>query len=62
VAVPQYFQEATLVNIARLRYRPHTERTSQWFKRVAELGTEYLETYGRMIADFAPVHAKGVAA
>jgi hypothetical protein len=58
--VPIYrdFEHATLKKIARLRYRPHTARTSLWLSRVRDRADEYLEKW-REIIDRVELHAQG---
>jgi hypothetical protein len=57
--VPVYrdFEQATLVGIARLRYRPHTARTSLWLSKVSDRAGEYLEKW-REIIDRVDLHAR----
>jgi hypothetical protein len=54
VPVRHSFEQATMLKIARLRYRPHTKRTAEWFERLAVLNAQHLETYTEIIASMAP--------
>ena len=43
--IRRHFAEATLVDIARLTYRPRTSVTAQWWEEYNMNGTECLERY-----------------
>jgi hypothetical protein len=53
VPVQQHISKATLVEIFRLRYRPHTKATGAWYAQMKESTAEYLPRYRAIIRDRA---------
>ena len=45
VPVVKHMANATLVEVFRLKYRPHTSATSAWFGLMMQSADEYLEHY-----------------
>jgi hypothetical protein len=43
--VPRGYPDVQMVGVARLRYRPHTKRTSQWWAVLQARLPEYIKTY-----------------
>ena len=60
VPVPRRFSEATLIGIARLRYRPLTKRTSEWRSKIEARSEEHLNSWMAIIE--SAEHAKREAA
>lgn len=60
VPLPKAYDRATIVGIARLRYRPHTRRTSEWLAKIEKRSAELREKWAKIAKDF--VHAKREAA
>jgi hypothetical protein len=51
VPVRKHIVDATLVEIFRLRYRPHTKATGAWYAQMKESTAEWLARYEAMIRD-----------
>ena len=51
VPLRKHIAQATLVEIFRLRYRPHTKATGAWYAQMKESTTEWLARYEAMIRD-----------
>lgn len=48
--VPRTLPNVQMVGIARLRYRPHTLRTSAWYAQLQQTGNEWLRKYHDLTA------------
>jgi hypothetical protein len=53
VPVQKHITKATLVEIFRLRYRPHTTATAAWYAQMKESTTKWLARYQEIITDRA---------
>jgi hypothetical protein len=53
VPVRRHIANATMVEIFRLRYRPHTTATAAWYAQMKESTAEWLARYEAMIKDRA---------
>ena len=53
VPVLKHIAKATVVEVFRLKYRPHTTATAAWFAQMRQTTAEYLEYYRAMIKDSA---------
>jgi hypothetical protein len=53
VPVQRHRANATLVEVFRLRYRPHTTATAAWYAQMKASTTEWLARYEEIIADRA---------
>ncbi len=53
VPVQQHISKATLVEVFRLKYRPHTKATGAWYAQMKESTAEYLPRYKAIIRDRA---------
>jgi hypothetical protein len=60
IALPKSYDLATIIGIARLRYRPHTQRTSEWLAKVADRSAELMKIWTQTFTQLE--HAKGEAA
>ena len=60
VPLPKAYDRAIMVGIARLRYRPHTQRTSEWLATIEDRSKELRKKWAKIVEDFA--HAKREAA
>lgn len=54
VAVERSFTEVQMIGVARLRYRPQTERTSDWMRELRETHDAQVGTYRQLIMAAAP--------
>jgi hypothetical protein len=55
--IRQEYPKALIVGIARLRYRPHTKRTSAWTSNLQYDGPAWVEQYRRIAAEYATQQA-----
>jgi hypothetical protein len=53
VPVQKHIANATLVEVFRLRYRPHTTATAAWYAQMKESTTEWLARYQALIRERA---------
>ena len=53
VPVQKHIANATLVEVFRLKYRPHTKATGAWYAQMKESTAEYLPRYKAIIRDRA---------
>jgi hypothetical protein len=53
VPVQKHIAEATMVEVFRLRYRPHTTATAAWYAQMKESTAEWLARYQAIIRDRA---------
>jgi hypothetical protein len=51
VPVRKHIAKATVVEVFRLKYRPHTTATAAWFAQMHQTTAEYLEYHRAMIKD-----------
>jgi hypothetical protein len=51
VPLRKHIAQATLVEIFRLRYRPHTKATAAWYAQMKESTAEWLARYEAVIRD-----------
>jgi hypothetical protein len=49
--VRKHIANATLAELFRLKYRPHTSATAAWFALMQQTTAKYLENYRAMIKD-----------
>jgi hypothetical protein len=60
VPVLKHIANATLVEVFRLKYRPHTTATSAWFGLMQQTAAEYLDHYRAMIKGTRSAHEPGM--
>ncbi|HMF62995.1 MAG TPA: hypothetical protein VK608_02820 [Edaphobacter sp.] len=48
VPVLQTVPQVQMVDIYRLRYRPHTEATARWLRQMEEVATEWIQDYDQL--------------
>jgi hypothetical protein len=53
VPVQKHIARATLVEVFRLRYRPHTTATAAWYAQIKESTAEWIARYEAIIRDRA---------
>jgi hypothetical protein len=53
VPLPKAYDRAIMVGIARLRYRPHTQRTSEWLATIEDRSKELRKKWAKIIEDFS---------
>jgi hypothetical protein len=53
VPVLKHITKATLVEVFRLRYRPHTSATAAWYAQMKESTAEWLARYDAILTDRA---------
>jgi hypothetical protein len=53
VPVQRHIAKATLIEVCRLKYRPHTAATAAWYARMKESTAEWLARYEAIIKDRA---------
>jgi hypothetical protein len=59
VPVLKHIAKATVVEVFRLKYRPHTTATSAWFGLMRQSTAEYLDHYRAMINGTRSAHEPG---
>lgn len=57
VPILKHLSHATVISIARLRYRPKTSRTAEWFARHVTQCEHYAQHYGSLAARLRQSHA-----
>jgi len=51
VPVRKHIAKATMAEVYRLKYRPHTTATSAWFALMQQTSAEYIDHYRAMMKD-----------
>jgi hypothetical protein len=51
VPVQRHIANATLIEVYRLKYRPHTKATAAWFAIMQQTAAQYLDHYRAMLKD-----------
>lgn len=59
VPVLKHIVNATMVEVFRLRYRPHTTATAAWYALMQQTAAEYLDHYRAMIKGSRSAHEPG---
>jgi hypothetical protein len=51
IPVPRHIGKATVVEVYRLKYRPHTAATAAWYALMQQTTAQYLDRYRAMLKD-----------